>query len=209
MVNANRLWHKHGLMPPHSSHRAARRPRPPLDQARLDELALAYVGRFATSRAKLISYLKRKLRERGWAGDGDGDGDGDGRAEPDVAAVAERLVALGYVDDAVYAVAKARALTSRGFGGRRVGDALHAAGIDEECGGEARALVHDERVEAALKMARRRRIGPFAEAVLDPVQRQKAIAAMLRAGHGFALSREIVDLPPGHGIDHSYLETLR
>ncbi len=61
-----------------------RKPRPPLDKSALDELALRYVGRFATTRAKLISYLGRKLRERGWAGS----------READVAAVADRLAEL-------------------------------------------------------------------------------------------------------------------
>jgi len=195
MVNANRLWHKHGAMQPRTGHR----PRPALDPSSLNELALSYVGRFATSRAKLVAYLGRKLRERGWAGDG----------EPEPGEIAERLARLGYVDDAAFAVAKARALTGRGYGGRRVGQALHAAGIDADDGTEARELAHDGRVEAALRMARRRRIGPFATSPLDPVQREKAIAAMLRAGHGFALSRAIIGLEPGHRIDHSYLESLR
>jgi regulatory protein len=39
-----------------------RRQPKPLDPARLDELALTYVARFATSAAKLERYLKRKLR---------------------------------------------------------------------------------------------------------------------------------------------------
>lgn len=182
-------------MPPRTGHR----PRPALDPATLDALALAYVGRFATSRAKLASYLRRKLRERGWAGGG----------EPDVAAIAARLGELGYVDDAAFALARARALTGRGYGARRVGQALQAAGIGEEDGGGARDLAHGERVEAALKMARRRRIGPNAAAPLDPIQREKALAAMLRAGHGFALARAIIDLPPGSGIDRSFLEELR
>ncbi len=88
-----------------------RKPRPPLDAARLDELALSYVGRFATSRAKLLTYLKRKLRERGWGGEG----------EPPLEGLADRLVRLGYIDDRAYALAKARSLTGRGYGGRRVG----------------------------------------------------------------------------------------
>ena len=51
--------------------RAMSRQRPrktaqPLDGQRLDALALHYVGRFATTRAKLVQYLHRKLRERGW-----------------------------------------------------------------------------------------------------------------------------------------------
>ena len=49
--------------------RTDRRPRPPLEQEKLSELALSYVGRFATSRAKLATYLERKVRERGWTGE--------------------------------------------------------------------------------------------------------------------------------------------
>ena len=102
--------------------RKSRKRRPPLDAARLDELALVYVGRFATTRAKLSSYLARKIRERGWE---------DARPA-DVEGVVERLSALGYVDDAAYALSKSRALTGRGFGARRVRQSLRAAGIAEE-----------------------------------------------------------------------------
>ena len=38
-------------------------------------------------------------------------------------------------------------------------------------------------------LARRKRIGPYATAPLDPKQREKAIAAFLRAGHAYALAR--------------------
>jgi regulatory protein len=171
--------------------RHARKPRPPLDAAKLGDLALAYVGRFATSRAKLLSYLKRKLRERGWGGSG----------EPDLQSLANRLVELGYVDDGAFAVAKARSLTSRGYGERRVGQALMLAGIGEEEGTEARALAEAEAVNAALRFARRRSIGPFAKAAPDPREREKAIAAMVRAGHRFGLSRAIVSLGPGSEAD--------
>ena len=41
----------------------------PLTATRLQDLALSYVARFATTRAKLEAYLVRKLRERGWEGD--------------------------------------------------------------------------------------------------------------------------------------------
>ena len=43
----------------------------PLGAAKLDELALAYVARFATSRAKLMRYLSRKVRESEWIDDSD------------------------------------------------------------------------------------------------------------------------------------------
>src|SRR5690348_1855039 len=117
--------------------RRPRKPRPPLDPASLDELALAYVGRFATTRAKLATYLARKLRERGWGGE----------RPADIEALVERLSSAGYVDDAAYALSKSRSLTARGYGLRRVSQTLRAAGIDEEDSGEARELAQSEAVE--------------------------------------------------------------
>ncbi len=170
-------------MPPHMP----RKPRPPLDQGKLDELALRYVGRFATTRSKLASYLARKLRERGWAG----------QSEADLSAIAERLAALGYIDDAAYALAKTRSLSGRGYGARRVRQSLHAAGVGEEDAAGANRLAEAERVEAALRFARRRRLGPFAHNRAEREERERAIAAMIRAGHSFALARAIVALEPG------------
>lgn len=162
-----------------------RRPRPPLTRASLDELALAYVARFATSRKKVADYLHRKVRERGWEGEG----------EAPVAAIVERLAELRYVDDAVFAQAKARSLRQRGYGNRRVGSALHAAGIGEEEREGALDCDAIEEAEAALGFARRRRLGPFAGVEADRPQQEKWIAAMLRAGHGLDLARRIILWP--------------
>lgn len=172
-----------------------RKPRPPLDAARLDELALAYVGRFATSRSKLATYLQRKLRERGWA---------DERAA-DIPALVERLARLGYVDDRAFALSRARSLTTRGYGEQRVRQALHFAGIGEEDSAPAHDLAKAEAVEAALRLARRRRIGPFASCEPSPRERERALSAMVRAGHRFALARAIVDAPPGSELDPEIL----
>ena len=162
-------------------------------------MALFYVGRFATSRAKLISYLRRKVRERGW----------DGAGEPDVAAVAERLVQLGYVDDAAFALSKARTLTTRGYGEGRVRQSLHAAGIGEEDGAGARDLTATNAVSAAIKFAKRRGLGPFAAQDPDPRGRERALSAMIRAGHGFALAKAILSLEPGTEVDEEQLAEAR
>jgi regulatory protein len=167
------------------------RHRPPLDDRTIEELALRYVGKYATTRAKLRSYLERKLRERGWSGS----------AEPDVQRFAERFAELGYVDDAAYALAKSRALSSRGYGRRRLDQTLRQAGIGEAEGAAARDHAEREAVEAALRFAERRRIGPFGAPGHDPRAREKAIGAMVRAGHGFALAKAVVDWPSGAEID--------
>lgn len=171
-------------------HRTGPRPPRPLDQAQLEQLALAYVGRFATSRARLVQFLERKLRERGWGGDG----------APEAEVIAERMRHAGYVDDQAYALARARGLLRRGYGARRVADGLRVAGIGDEHAAAALQLADEEALSAALAFARRRRIGPFATAPPDPRTRERLLVAMIRAGHRFALARAIVDAGPGEEI---------
>lgn len=159
----------------------AKRPLRPLDSARLEELALAYVARFATSAAKLEQYLNRKLRERGWEGEG----------EPPVAPLVDRFVGAGYVDDAAFARAKSSSLLRRGYGQRRIAQALGAAGIGEAEREAARASQTDQR-RAALAMAKKRRFGPFGPDLPDRERREKQLAAMLRAGHPLDFARLLV-----------------
>lgn len=165
----------------------ATRPEPrvpkPIDAARLDEMALAYVARFATSAGKLADYLKRKLRERGW----------EGEEAPDIVALVERFVQVGYVDDATYARSKAQGLLRRGYGARRIDQALGAAGIAEPLREESRGN-EAERRRAAIVMARRRRFGPFGTGDrTDRALREKHVAAMLRAGHPLDHVRQVVN----------------
>ncbi|MFN3424745.1 MAG: regulatory protein RecX [Novosphingobium meiothermophilum] len=152
----------------------------------LEQMALAYVARFATSAGKLAAYLGRKLRERGWEGEGGAD----------VPALVARFVALGYVDDASFARGKAQGLLRRGFGARRIDQALSAAGIAEPLREDVRGS-EAERRRAAVVMARKRRFGPFgpagADARPDPAVREKQVAALLRAGHPLAHARAVVN----------------
>ena len=178
-----RLWHNDGV-----THR--REPLPPLDAAALDRLALRYVERFATTRARLADYLGRKIRERGWTG-----------PAIDPAAVAQRLGDLGYVDDRLFAEGKARAMARRGLGERRVKAAFRADGIGEDDAIAATDAASTDTVEAALTLARRKRIGPYGDGSADRHGREKHLAQMIRGGHSFALARRIVDMAPGDDVD--------
>ena len=164
-----------------------KKPRPPLNEARLRDLALHYVGRFATTRAKLNAYLKRKIVERGW----------DGGTAPDIEALSAQFVTLGYIDDAGYAAMKAGALTRRGFGTRRVSEALRAAGIDETDRAPALDDAAAERWSSADAFARRKRLGPYADTPVAREKRDKQIAAFLRAGHDYTMARRWIDALPG------------
>lgn len=164
-----------------------RRVRPALDAAGLEQAAISYAGRYATTRSRLRLYLVRKLRERGWAE----------AHEPPVDALVERLAALNYVDDRAFAAARGAALARRGYGARRIGEALRAAGIGEEDGAEARSAAEDGAFAAALRFAERKHLGPFAAAQADRPAREKAFAAMVRAGHPPRLARLILAARPG------------
>jgi regulatory protein len=172
--------------------RGRKRPGKPLDAASLPELALFYLSRFATSRTGLERYLVRKIRERGWAGEG----------EADVPAVADRMVALGYIDDAAFAEMKTRSMLRRGLGGRRIATQMRASGIAGDDVAGADQLVEDGRIAAALRHAERRRFGPFAAALLtDRAAIERAVGSFVRAGHDAALARAIIRLAPGESTD--------
>ena len=171
-------------------HTPSDRSRKPLSAARLDELALAYVARFATSRAKLTRYLSRKIRESEWTDDID--------AMTACEAVAERMERLHFLDDRQYAAMRAGAMTRRGLGARRVKAQLWIDGIAPEDSGEAVEAAERAATGAAIGFARRRRFGPFAmRPTDDPAQRERQVAAFVRAGHSLNLARHILAIAPG------------
>ena len=173
----------------------------PLDAAMLRDLALSYAARFATTGAKLEGYLTRKIRTRGVAEDENGR-----TAELDVTGIVTQMIDLGYVNDDAYARGRSRDLTSRGYGARRVEQALWAAGVDEDVR-ENNAPGEAESRRAALLLAKKRRFGPFGrrnnedniaeDENGDPLERrklrEKQVAAMLRAGHQYDHVRFIMD----------------
>lgn len=164
---------------------------PPLDPSSLERLALRYVERYATTRGRLTDYLRRKLRERGWGE--------ETPARPEE--LAERMAELGYVNDRLYAEAKAGSLARRGFGGRRIGHALRDAGVVGEDAASVAPMVEEEAVPSALAFARRKRIGPFSAEQAERKLQEKQLAAMLRAGHALDLSRSIVRMAPGEDVE--------
>jgi regulatory protein len=167
----------------------ARKPIPPLDEAALERLALRYVERFATTRARLADYLRRKIRERGWDG-----------PVADPAAIAAHLAELGYIDDRAFGEARARSMGRRGLGKRRVDGALRQAGVEESDAAALAPGIADQAIAAALTFARKKRIGPFAIERADRPLREKQLGAMIRAGHDFTLARRIVAMAPDDDV---------
>jgi regulatory protein len=93
-----------------------------------------------------------------------------------VAAVIARLVELGLLNDAAYAENRARGLALNGRSHRAIAARLVAKGIAPE---QARAVLPEGELAAALILARKRRIGPFRTAAAE---HNRELGVLARAG---------------------------
>jgi regulatory protein len=181
--NSTRLWQQCGVRNAGN----AKKPPPPLNDARLRSLALHYVGKYATTRGKLATYLTRKIRERGW----------DGERSADIEALIEQFAELGYVNDAQFAESRSRSFVARGYGKRRLDEDLRASGITESDASDAKEHMTESVFQAAQNFARRKRIGPYASEIAPPEKQHKQLQGFLRAGHDFELAKRFVRAAPG------------
>ena len=164
-----------------------------ISPTQLEDWGLAYLGRYASSAENLRRVLQRKVRRRLPPGD---DRTALDAAEAAIAALVERYVAAGLVDDAAYAAARARREAARGRPLRRIAAALARKGVAAAEIGGAIDVLHDATAEpdlaAAAAFARRRRIGPYRRA---PAERQRELAAFARAGFARRVAEAVLACP--------------
>lgn len=161
-------------------------------EAALQAIALRYVARFPCSTHKLRVHLGKKLEAtiatevvgaqvaRRWI---------DG--------VVASLTRMRALDDVGFAQARAVTLHCRGRATRIIEQDLRRAGLPVAAiEGACRALVElapEPDLTAAIALARKKRLGPFARGPLDDGARRRQLALLARAGFSFAVARRIVD----------------
>lgn len=174
--------------------RARQGPRKPrkADAAYLERAALWYLERYAATNASLRRVLERKVERSARAHGTDAT---EGRKL--IAELVVRFERAGLLDDRRFAENRARSLHERGASIRAIRAKLRAKGIDAdlidialETLGEA---VGDLNESAAIRYARRRRIGPYRTPGRREEMREKDLAAMARAGFDYETARRIVD----------------
>lgn len=162
----------------------------------LNNAGLYYLQRYAASSARFRTVMGRKI-------------DQSCRHYPEqnkeeCLRALDKLVGkfqdLGYLNDHSYARMKVSSLCARGLSRRMILMKLQHAGIPED---QIAAALDDYIAEndttaqetefaAALKLARKKRVGPYAgDKTYD---RNKALAAFARAGFSFEVVRKILDL---------------
>lgn len=172
--------------------RGARPPRP-VSARSLENAALRYLERFASSADSLRRVLMRRV-ERSVAEHGTDRDEAAGWVE----ALIARYRTSGLLDDGVYARHRAESLHRRGASVRAIRERLASRGVEREIADSALdALAEDAAGDpdraAAIAFARRRRLGPFRRGGDRAAGRDRDLAALGRAGFGYDLARRVID----------------
>lgn len=176
----------------------SRRPAgPPPDDATLREAALTHLTRFAATEAGLVRVLDRRIAR--WARTAEAEGAEREAIAAAIAparaaarAIAARLVQAGAVDDSAFAAARAARLSRAGRSRRAIAAHLAAKGVAAEVAAEAMPGGEDAELIAALRLLRRKRLGPFAPEPPNAEARRRTLGALARAGFASAPARRAV-----------------
>lgn len=179
--------------------RRNRRPRTPrkIDARYLENAALYYLQRYATSSQNLKNVLGRKIR-RGCAH--------HGQDPEEFFRLLDQLVARyqqsGLLNDMVYAEGRVQSLRRQGLSRQSIRQKLTAKGL---ASAEIEAALQqvdrsgdtaEDELAAARTLARRKKIGPWRRRTLaDPKDAQKELAALARAGFSYDIARQALETP--------------
>lgn len=161
----------------------SKRPRAPkkITQQRLKNIALYYLKRFDSSVDNLRRVLKKRVDDYAYHNPGWEKGEA-------LAWIEELLTDFeryGYLDDERYAEIKIKNYAAAGKSARYIAGRLKQKGIDESSVVSVLEDIDYNPVEAALHLARKRKIGPFRPEEQRDACRQKDMGALLRAGFDY------------------------
>lgn len=159
----------------------------------LENAALHYLERFASSSANLRRVLMRKVDRSAQA---------HGTDREEGARWVDELIARyqrsGLLNDTAYAEMRAASLHRRGASTRAIREKLASKGIARDEADKALDALDEEvdgdlNLTAALALARRRRLGPYRLPEKRAEHRDKDLAALGRAGFSYDIARRVVD----------------
>ena len=172
-----------------------KRPARPITAKYLQNAATFYLERYPSTAEGLRRVLERRVRKAEMA-----EAPIVEHVERVIAGIVAKFVAAGVIDDKAFAQTKARSLHRRGSSSRLTRQKLRFAGIDQDTLDQAMAGLDQEldtdpqqrEWQAAVALARRRRLGPFRKKECKE-HRNRDLAAMARGGFDYDLARKVID----------------
>lgn len=171
---------------------SARRGPKPATPERLQKAALHYLERYASSSENLRRVLMRRVQRSAELHGTDPE-----TGAQVVSDLITRYCEAGLLDDRAYAEARAASLHRQGKSARAIAQALKQKGVDAETVDAALSALKEEVGEhtdlaAAIRYARRRRIGPWRGEGREAFH-QRDLAALGRQGFGYETARKILE----------------
>ena len=171
-----------------------------MTQARLENIALHHLDRFASSSENLQRVLTRRVLKSARHHDTDQE-----QCAAWIADLIRRYQESGLLDDPAYARAQVISHNRRGKSVRAIHALLRQKGVSaDDIGSAIEDLTKDlpdPDLAAAMAYARRRRLGPYRTREADDKAREKELAAMARSGFSYGIARRIVAAETVEEID--------
>ena len=162
-----------------------------ITESSLRNIALHYLQRYASSEENLKRVLKRRVMRSAQFHEIDSE-----EAARWIETLVENLAKSGMVDDRTYAEGRMRALFRRGVSPKGISQRLNQKGVDaaliQEVIAELYTETSDPNLLAAIKLVKRRRLGPYRLPEKREERRDKDLAAVARAGFDFQTARKVI-----------------
>lgn len=174
------------------SRKSARKPRK-ATQKSLENAALYYLQRYASSAENLRRVLMRRVERSARAHDTDRE---EGATFVDN--IVQRYRDAKLLDDGAYAAMRVATLRRRGASARAIRASLMSKGVSADDIDQAldadRAETPKAELHAACAYARRRRLGPWHVSERE-ARRERDLAALARQGYSVDTARQVIDAP--------------
>ena len=158
----------------------------------LKDLAYSYLEKYNPSKQQLKVYLLKKylLKIKG------------SRSKKEVSAIIDEIILNleknKILNDEMYSDSKARMFLKRGYSLNKINQSLRNKGIDEKYVKQSIDKIKEDQIEpdfvSALKLCKRRRIGPIRPESNRELFYKKDMGILARGGFSFDLSKRVLDL---------------
>ena len=158
----------------------------------LKDLAYGYIEKYSPSKQQLKVYLLKKYltKIKGT------------KSKKEVSELIEQILsnleANNLVNDELYSDSKARMFLKRGYSLNKINQSLRNKGIDIKFIKKSIDKIKEDKIEpdfvSAIKMCKRRRIGPLRPEANRKVFYKKDMGILASGGFSFELSKRVLDL---------------
>ena len=158
----------------------------------LNDLAYSYLEKYNPSKQQLKVYLLKKylLKIKG------------SRSKKEVSAIIDEIILNleknKILNDEMYSDSKARMFLKRGYSLNKINQSLRSKGIEDKYVKQSIDKIKENEIEpdfvSALKLCKRRRIGPLRPESNRELFYKKDMGILARGGFSFDLSKRVLDL---------------